>query len=66
LHAWKGYRWRTSLPKNRESHIDASNPGQPLVTGERLVRYEVNAVMDRGVEAKAFELVVWEMNWMEA
>ena len=27
------------------SHIDASHSRQPLVKGERLVRYEVNAVM---------------------
>lgn len=32
-------------PKNSESHIDASLSRQPLVKGERLVRYEVNAVM---------------------
>ena len=31
--------------KNYESHIDASLSRQPLVKGERLVRYEVNAVM---------------------
>ena len=31
--------------KNSESHIDASHSRQPLVKGERLVRYEVNAVM---------------------
>ena len=29
----------------RDSHIDASHSRQPLVKGERLVRYEVNAVM---------------------
>ena len=33
------------LPKNWFSHIDASLSRQPLVKGERLVRYEVNAVM---------------------
>ena len=32
-------------PKNFGSHIDASHSRQPLVKGERLVRYEVNAVM---------------------
>ena len=32
-------------PKNSGSHIDASHSRQPLVKGERLVRYEVNAVM---------------------
>ena len=31
--------------KNWGSHIDASHSRQPLVKGERLVRYEVNAVM---------------------
>ena len=31
--------------KNLGSHIDASHSRQPLVKGERLVRYEVNAVM---------------------
>ena len=31
--------------KNSVSHIDASLSRQPLVKGERLVRYEVNAVM---------------------
>ena len=34
--------------KNSGSHIDASHSRQPLVKGERLVRYEVNAVMHRG------------------
>ena len=38
---------RRSL-KNSGSHIDASHSRQPLVKGERLVRYEVNAVMLRG------------------
>ena len=33
------------LPKNWHSHIDASLSRQPLVKGERLMRYEVNAVM---------------------
>ena len=32
-------------PQNSISHIDASLSRQPLVKGERLVRYEVNAVM---------------------
>ena len=31
--------------KNWGSHIDASHSRQPLVKGERLVRYEVNAVI---------------------
>ena len=34
--------------KNSGSHIDASHSRQPLVKGERLVRYEVNAVMEGG------------------
>ena len=34
-----------SSRKNSVSHIDASHSRQPLVKGERLVRYEVNAVM---------------------
>ena len=38
---------RRSL-KNSGSHIDASHSRQPLVKGERLVRYEVNAVMLAG------------------
>ena len=33
--------------KNSGSHIDASLSRQPLVKGERLVRYEVNAVIHR-------------------
>ena len=35
--------------KNLGSHIDASHSRQPLVKGERLVRYEVNAVIPVGV-----------------
>ena len=35
--------------KNSEIHIDVSHSRQPLVKGERLVRYEVNTVMTRGV-----------------
>ena len=35
--------------KNLGSHIDASHSRQPLVKGERLVRYEVNAVMLVGI-----------------
>ena len=34
-----------SSRKNSNSHIDASHSRQPLVKGERLVRYEVNAVI---------------------
>ena len=37
--------WSAKLRKNWRSHIDASHSRQPLVKGERLVRYEVNAVM---------------------
>ena len=65
LAVWKWFSWSTRLPKNCESHIDASHSRQPLVKGERLVRYEVNTVMDRGVVARAFGSVVWEMKWME-
>ena len=36
-----------SSRKNSGSHIDASLSRQPLVKGERLVRYEVNAVIIR-------------------
>ena len=32
-----------------KSHIDASLSRQPLVKGERLVRYEVNAVINQNV-----------------
>ena len=35
------------LRKNSEIHIDVSHSRQPLVKGERLVRYEVNTVMHR-------------------
>ena len=38
-------RWGHRPRKNSGSHIDASHSRQPLVKGERLVRYEVNAVM---------------------
>jgi len=41
-----------SSPNNRDSHIDASLPRQPLVKGERLVRPEVNAVMSLGALAR--------------
>ena len=48
----EGPCWRLALfvgnqgsLKNSNSHIDASHSRQPLVKGERLVRYEVNAVM---------------------
>ena len=34
-----------AVHKNWESHIDASHSRQPLVKGERLVRYEVHAVI---------------------
>ena len=48
----RGERWwlvgAQGLRKNSRSHIDASHSRQPLVKGERLVRYEVNAVMLEG------------------
>ena len=39
------YCWGSESLNNSGSHIDASHSRQPLVKGERLVRYEVNAVM---------------------
>ena len=39
------FGWGRRPLKNYESHIDASLSRQPLVKGERLVRYEVNAVI---------------------
>ena len=36
-----------AVHKNWGSHIDASHSRQPLVKGERLVRYEVNAVIQK-------------------
>ena len=39
--------WGTRPRKNSEIHIDVSHSRQPLVKGERLVRYEVNTVMQR-------------------
>ena len=41
--------------KNYGSHIDASHSRQPLVKGERLVRYEVNAVMPTDDAAAAYQ-----------
>jgi len=46
------------FPKNCGSHIDASLSRQPLVKGERLVRYEVNAVMLRTVDAEGLHFVL--------
>ena len=43
LWLWKG--WGTRPRKNSEIHIDVSHSRQPLVKGERLVRYEVNTVI---------------------
>ena len=37
--------WGGKPHKNSKSHIDVSLSRQPLVKGERLVRYEVNTVM---------------------
>jgi hypothetical protein len=39
------HSWGTSPRKNSMIHIDVSHSRQPLVKGERLVRYEVNTVM---------------------
>ena len=38
--------------KKWRNHIDASHSRQPLVKGERLVRYEVNAVMQMSAGTK--------------
>ena len=37
--------WGSRPRKNSEIHIDVSHSRQPLVKGERLVRYAVNTVM---------------------
>jgi hypothetical protein len=37
--------WDRMSHNKSEIHIDVSHPRQPLVKGERLVRYEVNTVM---------------------
>ena len=51
-HVWKGLIPCDTVKtlghkshKNYEIHIDVSHSRQPLVKGERLVRYEVNTVM---------------------
>jgi hypothetical protein len=52
LHKQKSTVGALQLRKNSISHIDASHSRQPLVKGERLVRYEVNAVMQEfGLQA---------------
>ena len=48
--------------KNSGSHIDASHSRQPLVKGERLVRYEVNAVMSNSVPQGGWHL--GRMSWL--
>ena len=49
--------------KNSGSHIDASHSRQPLVKGERLVRYEVNAVMLEGSRVVPLRVQwVWAMS----
>ena len=46
-HQQLGTSWLDiAVHKNWGSHIDASHSRQPLVKGERLVRYEVNTVME--------------------
>ena len=45
LHSNEAALLDIAVHKNWESHIDASHSRQPLVKGERLVRYEVNAVI---------------------
>jgi hypothetical protein len=49
LQTGEGIVGALQLRKNSISHIDASHSRQPLVKGERLVRYEVNAVIQDGV-----------------
>ena len=54
--------------KNSGSHIDASLSRQPLVKGERLVRYEVNAVIHCIIQLLIFKLIVclswwWPQVW---
>jgi hypothetical protein len=45
--------------KNSEIHIDVSHSRQPLVKGERLVRYEVNTVISyvSGVSYTKFQIL---------
>ena len=45
-----------SKQKQNESHIDASHSRQPSVKGERLVRYEVNAVTTDCLGGAALQL----------
>ena len=45
--------WGTRPRKNSEIHIDVSHSRQPFVKGERLVRYEVNAVTAQSLRAKS-------------
>jgi len=45
--------WGTRPRKNSEIHIDVSHSRQPLVKGERLVRYEVNTVIAQFLHAKS-------------
>ena len=49
--------------KNSGSHIDASLSRQPLVKGERLVRYEVNAVMRCVIQLLIFTLIACLSWW---
>ena len=44
-HSQQMYDVGAQLPKNGANHIDAHHSRQPLVKGERLVRYEVHAVI---------------------
>ena len=47
--------------KNLGSHIDASHSRQPLVKGERWVRYEVNAVMSINRSTQLTCATVWRL-----
>ena len=49
--------------KNSGSHIDASLSRQPLVKGERLVRYEVNAVIHCIIQLLIFKLITCLSWW---
>jgi hypothetical protein len=49
--------------KNSGSHIDASLSRQPLVKGERLVRYEVNAVIHCNIQLLIFKLITCLYWW---
>ena len=55
FHPRQGRRnsWVQRTRKNSRNHIAASHSRQPLVKGERLVRYEVNAVIRKYCATRA-------------